>query len=76
MEEFNLSDDVFDQIKDFHHRELTEEQNLLIDKLILNEELKKKYGLLCKGYNYKSIQCCQLTNPGFAGLELDWTGIG
>jgi hypothetical protein len=50
MEEFKLSDDVIDQIKDFNHRNLTEEQELLIDKLILNEKLKKcykKYGL-CK----------------------------
>ena len=50
MEEFKLSDDVFDQIKDFFCWNLTEEQELLIDKLILNEELKncyKRYGL-CK----------------------------
>src|ERR1043165_6543513 len=48
MEEIKLSDDVIDQIKDFNHYKLTEEQNLLIDKLILNEELKecyKEYGL-------------------------------
>src|SRR6185369_16039109 len=50
MEEIKLSDDVFDQIKDFNHRYLTKEQRLLIDKLILNEELKKCYKLygLCK----------------------------
>ncbi|GBB97327.1 hypothetical protein RclHR1_02970002 [Rhizophagus clarus] len=50
MEEPKLSDDVFEQIKNFDHRKLTEEQILLIDKLILNEELKecyKKNGL-CK----------------------------
>src|ERR1043165_8255602 len=50
MEEIKLSEDVFDQIKDFDHENLTEEQKLLIDKLILNEELKecyKKHGL-CK----------------------------
>src|SRR2546429_7799403 len=48
-----LSDDVIEQIKDFSHYDLTEEQKLLIDKLILNEELKnnyKKYGL-CKRCN-------------------------
>src|ERR1043165_3108757 len=48
MEEIKLSDDVIDQIKDFNHYKLTEEQKLLIDKLILNEELKecyKEYGL-------------------------------
>jgi hypothetical protein len=50
MEEFMLSDDVVEQIKDFKHQSLTDEQSLLIDKLILNEELKelyKNYGL-CK----------------------------
>ena len=48
MEEIKLSDDVFDQIKDFDHENLTKKQELLIDKLILNEELKecyKEYGL-------------------------------
>ena len=53
MEELKQpSDDVFElvyeQIKDFNHRELTEEQKLLVDKLILDDELKnnyKKYGL-------------------------------
>jgi hypothetical protein len=50
-EKNNLSDDVIEQIKDFDHWELTEEQKSLIDKLILNEELKKcymKYGLCNK----------------------------
>ena len=36
MEEIKLSDDVFDQIKEFNYKYLTEEQKLLIDKLILN----------------------------------------
>ncbi|RGB39889.1 kinase-like domain-containing protein [Rhizophagus diaphanus] len=50
MEEFKLSDDVFDQTKNFNYRRLTDEQRLLIDKLILNEELKKRYKCngLCK----------------------------
>ena len=43
MEEFKLSDNVIDQIKDFDCWNLTEEQELLIDKLILNEELKERY---------------------------------
>ena len=34
MEEIKLSNDVIEQIKDFNHEELTEEQNLLINKLI------------------------------------------
>src|SRR5436305_4837941 len=51
MEEIKLSDDVIEQIKDFDRWErLTEEQRLLIDKLILNEELKERYKYygLCK----------------------------
>ena len=50
MEEFMLTDDVFEQIKDFKYWHLTEEQSLLIDKLILNEELKERYKKngLCK----------------------------
>ena len=43
MEEIKLSDDVFEQIKDFDHEKLTKEQELLIDKLLLNEELKERY---------------------------------
>src|SRR5436190_1096388 len=68
MEEIKLCDDVFEQIKDFdHYRYLTKEQKLLIDKLILNEELKeryKKHGLCkeCKQPNtdsrYKWCQSC------------------
>src|SRR6266487_4116986 len=60
MEEIKLNDDVFEQIKDFRHWNLTKEQKLLIDKLILNEELKKRYkehGLCeeCKQPNTGSI---------------------
>ena len=49
-EETKLDLEVINQIKDFDHKDLTEEQNLLIDKLILNEELKKYYKIfgLCK----------------------------
>ena len=53
MEQNYISNDVFEQIKDFNHREreLTEEQKLLIDELIPNEELKQRYidHGLCKG---------------------------
>src|ERR1700722_14928337 len=67
MEEIKLSDDVFEQIKDFNRYRLTEEQTLLIDKLILNEELKnryKKYGLCkeCKQPNTGSYHWCQSCN--------------
>ena len=71
MEEFKLSDDVIDQIKDFDHRNLTKEQELLIDKLILNEELKKcykKYGLCKKCKQPKATFCCYF-RPNFK----NWT---
>jgi hypothetical protein len=52
MEEFMLDDDVIKQIKDFptYFYKLTDEQRLLIDKLILNEELIEHYKSngLCK----------------------------
>ena len=60
-----VSDEVFEQIKDFNHRTLTREQEFLIDKLIPNEELKQRYkedGLCkeCKQPNtgYKWCQSC------------------
>ncbi|RIA85962.1 kinase-like domain-containing protein [Glomus cerebriforme] len=65
MEEIKISDDVFEQIKDFE-RHLTEEENLLVDKLILNEELKQRFKAfyLCKeckqpntGSNYWCRPC-------------------
>ena len=54
MEELKqLDDGVYEQIKDFTYWKLTEEQKSLVDKLILDEELKnnyKEYGLcdICK----------------------------
>jgi hypothetical protein len=64
MDEVKLSDDVFEQIKDFRHDKLTEEQESLIDRLILNEELKrcyKEYGLCyeCKQPNTGKYNYCQ-----------------
>jgi hypothetical protein len=63
MEEIKLSVDVFEQIKDFVHWKLTDEQSLLIDKLILNEELKKRYknNGLCKECKQPRVSCywCQ-----------------
>ena len=35
------SDDVIEKIKDFNYKELTKEQELLIDELILNERIKR-----------------------------------
>ena len=63
-----LSDGVYEQIKDFNHKSLNEEQESLVDKLILDEELKnnyKKYGLCRKCKQPKSdygwCQCCPKT---------------
>ena len=54
-----LSDDVLEQIKDFggYHYQ-TKEQKLLIDKLILNEELKERYK------NYGLCKECKQPNTG------------
>jgi len=65
MEEIKLSDDVIDQIKDFNYRNLTEEQELLIDELILNEDLKKCYkwyGLCEKCKQPQNNYWCQQCN--------------
>jgi serine/threonine protein kinase len=63
MEEFMISDAVFEQIKDFPIGvdKLTKEQRLLIDELILNEELKEH----CK--NYGLCKECKQPNTG-----IDW----
>ena len=68
MEEIKLlSDDVYEQIKDFSHEYLTEEQKSLIDKLITDDELKqryKKYGLCkkCKQPNTYYYNWCHRCN--------------
>src|SRR5580704_6013498 len=73
MEEIKLNDDVIEQIKDFpiYYSRLTIEQKLLIDKLILNEELKSCYKIygLCKeckqpntGDYYGRYTWCQSCN--------------
>ncbi|GET02601.1 kinase-like domain-containing protein [Rhizophagus clarus] len=58
MDEIKLSDDVIEQIKDFVHYDLTEEQESLIDKLILNEKLKTNYN------EYGLCHECNLINTG------------
>ena len=57
-----LSDDICEQIKDFIYYKLTEEQESLINKLILDETLKecyKKHGLCdkCKQPKNNSYWC-------------------
>ena len=63
MEQNYISNDVFEQIKDFKRYELSEEQKLLIDKLIPNEELKQRYKQcgLCKG--------CKQINTGYCWCQ-------
>ncbi|UZO13066.1 uncharacterized protein OCT59_004572 [Rhizophagus irregularis] len=63
MDGIKLSDDVFEQIKDFDYWELTEEQESLIDKLITDKELKEHYknhGLCkeCKRFNTDYDKYC------------------
>ena len=80
MEQNYISNDVFEQIKDFDHREskLTEEQKLLIDKLIPNEELKqryKQYGLCkgCKQINTGDFWCQPCNSRRFQQNFKNWT---
>jgi hypothetical protein len=75
MDEIKLSDDVIEQIKDFNHRRLTKEQESLIDKLILNEELKKCYKLygLCKECNRIKISFLQCNYCLFQPTFKNWT---
>ena len=60
-----LTDDVIDQIKDFKHSyhpycTITEEQKSLIDELIPNEELRKRYK------NYGLCNECNQPNTGYS----------
>ena len=80
MEEIKLSDDVIEQIKDFpiDYYDLTEKQELLIDKLILNEELKyryKCYGLCkeCKQPNICDNWCQSCNGKRFQQNFQNWT---
>src|ERR1700722_6856748 len=63
MEQKYLSDDIIEQIKDFKCYYLTEEQKLLIDKLILNEELKKRYK------DYGLCKECKQPNTGYSWCQ-------
>ena len=78
MEEIKLSYDVIEQIKEFNHRKLTEEQKLLIDKLIPNEELKQRYindGLCegCKQINTSYHWCQPCNSKHFQQNFKNWT---
>ena len=76
MEELKqLDDGVYEQIKGFRHEYLTKEQKSLVDKLILDEELKnnyKYYGLCEKCKQPKnSYYWCRLCN--FQQNFQNWT---
>ena len=78
MEGIKLGDDVFEQIKDFAYWKLTEEQELLINKLILNEELKTRYkknGLCkeCKQLNTSFGWCQSCNSKHFQQNFKNWT---
>jgi hypothetical protein len=78
MEEIKqLSDDVYEQIKDFEYEDLTEEQEELIDKLILDKELNdcyKWYDLCNKCKQPKSRRYwCQCNIKHFQQNFKNWT---
>ncbi|GET51353.1 uncharacterized protein OCT59_004606 [Rhizophagus irregularis] len=79
MDEINkLSDDVFEQIKDFNRYFLTEEQKSLIDNLITDKELKERYkknGLCgnCKQPNTDYNWCQSCFSNYFQQNFKNWT---
>ncbi|PKY53644.1 kinase-like protein [Rhizophagus irregularis] len=78
IDEIKLSDDVFEQIKDFIYWELTEEQESLIDKLITDKKLKrcyKNYGLCkeCKQINTGYHYCRSCNSQYFKQNFKNWT---
>ncbi|EXX52889.1 Cdc15p [Rhizophagus irregularis DAOM 197198w] len=78
MDEIKLSDDVFEQIKDFNYWNLTKEQESLIDKLITDKELKgcyEKYGLCkeCKQLNTDHFYCWSCKSQYFKQNFKNWT---
>ncbi|RGB38557.1 kinase-like domain-containing protein [Rhizophagus diaphanus] len=78
MDEFMLNSDVIEQIKDFNYQKLTVEQSLLIDKLILNEELKNRfkwYGLCndCKQPKTSYVWCQLCGAKYFQQNFKNWT---
>ncbi|GBC10260.1 hypothetical protein RclHR1_09490001 [Rhizophagus clarus] len=80
MEQEYLSEDIIEQIKDFpfYFQHFTKEQKLLIDKLIINEELKsryKNYGLCieCRQPNTGSNWCQSCNAKHFQQDFKNWT---
>ncbi|UZO03078.1 uncharacterized protein OCT59_023491 [Rhizophagus irregularis] len=78
MDEIKLSDDVFEQIKKFDRYHLTKEQKSLIDKLIIDKELNKRYknnGLCknCKQINTHYDWCQPCVSKRFQQNFKNWT---
>jgi hypothetical protein len=82
MEEIKLSDDVIKRIKDFNCKYLAKEQSSIIDKLILNEELNRRYRDygLCKecnqpkaGHYYNNYWCQSCNSKHFQQDFKNWT---
>ena len=79
MEELKqLDDGVYEQIKDFDRYDLTGEQKSLVDKLILDEELKndyKEYGLCekCKQPKTSHYWCRICNTKHFQQNFKNWT---
>ncbi|RGB36237.1 kinase-like domain-containing protein [Rhizophagus diaphanus] len=78
MDEIKISDDVFEQIKDFKNGHLTKNQESLIDELITDKELNeryKKYGLCetCKQPNTCHHYCRSCKSQHFQQNFKNWT---
>ncbi|CAB4420323.1 unnamed protein product [Rhizophagus irregularis] len=78
MYEIKLSDDVFEQIKNFTHFRLTEEQESLIDKLITDKELKERYKKngfckICKQPRPSYLYCQSCNSQYFKQNFKNWT---
>ncbi|CAB4404737.1 unnamed protein product [Rhizophagus irregularis] len=78
MDEIKLSDDVFEQIKEFKYYNLTEEQNSLIDELITDKELNECYkrcGLCktCKQPKTSYYYCRSCESQHFQQNFKNWT---
>src|SRR5438876_11801147 len=83
MEEIKLSNEMFEQMKDFIYWRLTKEKKMLIDKIILNEELKERYKMygLCKNckqpntgrYTYYQTWCQPCNAKRFQQNFKNWT---
>ncbi|EXX64492.1 Ipl1p [Rhizophagus irregularis DAOM 197198w] len=78
MDEIKLSDDVFEQIKNFTHYRLTEEQESLIDKLITDKELKERYKKngfckICKQPRPNYLYCQSCNSQYFKQNFKNWT---